>query len=145
MTWKADIVRKEPGNGFIDFVVEFSEVGSKTVVEEVRVRGTRALDDLRRTVIARIKELDALKQTDIDIVLGPVDLTPVPPPPPPPPPTPAQAAERRWFSRFNQLTAVEELSRQGGLPPGSQADLVALRKQVKDDFLPAYFQKLRHG
>ena len=57
-------------------------------------------------------------------------------------PSASQIAEREWFSNFDRLRKVVELSQLGALPPVHIDKLEALRQKVQIDFKPVYINKM---
>ena len=137
MAWTAELIGKEKEATHIDLIVRFTD-GANTVTERFRIQGSLTVDGFRGRVRSKIAALNALPQTEIDIPLGSVDLTP---PTPPPPPTAAEIAETQWQRKFERLQVAQHLVDHGVIPNTLPA-YVNLRNEVQSEFLPAYFANL---
>lgn len=137
MAWTAELLRKEKEATHLDLVVRFTD-GTRTVIERFRIQGALSVEAFRGRVRAKIAEYNALPQTETNIPLGSVDLTP---PAPPTPPTPAEIAERQWFRKYERLQKFNVLIANEVIPDTLQI-YVDLKAEVKADFLPAYFVNL---
>jgi len=137
MAWTAELISKEKEATHIDLVVRFTD-GVETVTERFRIQGSLSVEAFRDRVRGKIAALNALPQTETDIPLGSVDLTP---PTPPTPPTPAEIAERQWRGKFERLQVAQMLVDHGVIPDTLPA-YISLRNDVRNTFLPAYFANL---
>jgi len=137
MAWTAELIRKEMEATHLDLVVRFTD-GVNILTERFRIRGSLSIDGFKSRVRGKIAELNALPQTEVDIPLGSVDLTP---PPPRPPQTAAEITEDQWRRKFNRLQKAKILVDHLIIPETLPA-YQNLLNDVQNTFLPAYFANL---
>lgn len=115
---------KDP-DGMVSVTVEFRKDGETTLTDKFRV-DRFSVEWLKNFVREKVASLNSPVES---VTAGKID-TAVPPPPAE---TPADLW-RRDFARFQQAYALV----QAEVIPATNAKFVALKKRLKDNFLPEY-------
>jgi hypothetical protein len=129
----ATIVRNEElGDGRTDLGVEFSGADAKVILRAITIDGATTAASLRAWAIAQRDNLNGAKTLAKLAALQvgqSLDLTPAA--------SPVQTAREKFFEDLGRWQRVAQAI-QVGILIGDEVEVVALKKNVQSDYLPAY-------